>query len=1707
MNIQNPNELRQLLLEWHYGLLDEADAKILQELVNSDATAAAAWAETLQTVNKLSAACRADVSIPAASFGSLQNPEITNDADLPLVAKPTRSVWQTPSIVAFVAACIGWFLITLDYSENLPTRPAPAISLQATQIANREANDAQSFRVTTVKLDPNHHDFDRRQGQRSPSLPAIATSLSYSVFVKGTILYSGAGKTDLSGQAEIKLPDRLTVPPDATLRIQANANDASGSHASVEVPLEPTRCMTYLTIDRPVYRPGETVFFRSLTLTRQSFQPSVEVPIRYELLDPSGTVVPGVAIEGLTTRGVGNGSLLLPSTIPGGPYTIVAKSLDGFFPDEKRTFDVRVYRVPRFKKQIQLGARSYGPGETVTAELMAIRAEGGPVAGANVEITATVDGENVYQQSAKTSALGQCSIAFYLPDDIRDGNASLSIVVDDGGTRETISKTIPIQLGRVEVEFYPESGPLVAGLNNRVYFTARDTLGDPIAIAGEIQNRSGNKVADLNTVRDGMGRFSFQPELGERYSLKVTAPLDIQNSPELPAVVGDLPILNTNGGVFAADAPLEMTIHSNRSREVIVRAVCRGELVGSQTLKLSAGRRLIKLPVSSEAAGVIRVTVLDSSTLPATPLLERLVFRRPTKKLQIDIGDAKSTMHRSPGESMRLELQVRDEAGRPTPAILGVAVVDEASLSLDAIERPTMPTYFWLTSEIQTPADLEHANFYLSDSTEAEQAIDLLLGTQGWRRFVSGSPEMNREGQPNEAFREQLTRLLQLDGPETAGVTQAEATTPDYWDRWREYRIANLHAWQEFLVGLRVWMFWVWFAWLVTMLFRLRMRRYRHAPFSGRMAGWLLIGCSTVTLAVYGCGAPSNTAIEMDLGAESATVDETSAKRASETPPPAMESPGERRDELGSAASGQAIETLPEQVVAAIGRFTEGIMKNGQSAAVDLESMRSPITAEQLAKLLAARGVDSQGLADQIIDELRFPVRQYAHRHVPKNSDDEVRDDFTETLLWQPLIITDSNGRASVRFDLSDSVTSFEVAVDAHSASGRIGSQTAVVTSRLPFQIEPKLPLEVTTGDRIDLPIAVINATEDQQSVSLNLQADPALKPMADTARSVSLAAQQRSRETISLQVVGDRVADAVVEVRGQSGVLADAVRRSIHIVPSGYPVYESMSGKLTERTKIKMPSMPDMVPGSLAVTVRVFPSPMADVMSGVESILAEPHGCFEQASATNYPNAMALLYMKENDLVEPRFSGRAYDLLDRGYQKIIAYECSLKGYEWFGQNPGHEALSAFGLMQFTDMSRVMNVDIEMIARTRDWLLSRRDGQGGFQRNPRHLHVWSVKQEIVNAYVLWAVSEADVAAGNAGRTASELGEELDHLNNVATDSDDAYLIALAAAALMNAERIKDGERLLDKLAMLQGSDGGLRGSTTVTSSGGLSLGVETTSLAVIAWMKSGRFRRQAAAAGQWIAAHRTRGGGFGSTQGTVLALKAMLAISSATSLPADGKLQVRLAGELIGQVNLPANGSLSETAVEIKDLGSVIEDWLVQSAGDLDDMPPLQLIAEGVKDLAYCVDISSHQIKPSSSETCPLRLSTNWAESEDDASDDQRLQLTDGQTAQVQVRLENSSSSGLPMTVAIIGLPGGVEPRNEQLDELKQQGKFDYYERSAREVVLYWRDVMPNSVHEISLDVTATIPGTYTGPASRAYLYYTAEEKLWAEPLFVEVLK
>ena len=698
-----------------------------------------------------------------------------------------------------------------------------------------------------------------------------------------------------------------------------------------------------------------------------------------------------------------------------------------------------------------------------------------------------------------------------------------------------------------------------------------------------------------------------------------------------------------------------------------------------------------------------------------------------------------------------------------------------------------------------------------------------------------------------------------------------------------------------------------------------------------------------------------------------------------------------------------------------------------------------------------------------------FPVPQYARGY------EGPRDDFRETIYWNPTVETNANGDADVRFVTSDAVTAFRATAEGFAANGTPGTASTTFQSKVPMSLEAHLPVEVTSGDTIRLPITLANDTDEAIDAKLEAKFGTAFTLATPLADHVRVAPHSKQSVFAELAVVATD-GDAKVTLDARGAGMSDEVEKTIRVVPRGFPFEVTGSGTAKAGTAARHSfDLAGALPGSIKATVTMYPSPVAAMTQGMAAMIREPGGCFEQTSSTNYPNIMVLSYLASADAADPALMASAKEKLDHGYKLLTGYETPEKGYEWFGKNPGHEALTAYGLMEFADMAKVYEVDHKMVERTADWLMSRRDHKGGFQRSHEALDSFGRASETTtNAYIMWALAEAKRTNGMAPELATQakLG-----------DSRDPYLLALAT----NTALLTGGDKAMAaRLAKLQAKDGGFPGAKeTITMSGGESLEIETTALATLALIKASpnnEYEAQIRASADWLNGKRS-GGGWGNTQATILGLKALTAYS-------EHARQMAVSGEATLVVNGVDAGSIKfekgrREALVWNDFGGKLTPGKNK----------IEIRMAGQAALPYSVQIDYRSAQPQTSTHAKIALTTQLL----------KASTKMGDAVTLRAHVENTTYQGQPMTLARIGLPGGTVFQTWQLKELKDKGLIDFYETRPREVILYWRAMAPHAKKDIDLNLLSATPGTYEAPASSAYLYYTAEDKSWTPPVAIAI--
>jgi hypothetical protein len=484
---------------------------------------------------------------------------------------------------------------------------------------------------------------------------------------------------------------------------------------------------TYLQTDKPLYQPGETIWFRADVRATRTLVGGPPGGVTMQLVSPRGAVIATKRV--LAQNGVARNDFALAADIEGGEYTLQMIADQGGT-DTKKVI-VNTYEAPRLMKTLELLRKAYGEGDPVTAAVEVKRTTGEPFAERALTAVVTIDDAEVGRLPLRTDEEGKAVVRFQLPAQISRGDGLLTILVEDGGVTESIQKRIPIVMKTVSLGLYPEGGSLVDGVPGRVYFMAKTPIGKPADIEGNVLDDRGQVVASFASVHDGMGRFELVPAADRRYHVEITRPVGIVTRVDVPAARPDGCVLRA-AEPRGADTLRAAAICKTR-RRLQIEATLRETRLAGGAFDIEAGTpALIELPIARTSQGAVRVTLFSAQ---GEPLAERLIYHGAGANLKVALtADRKSY---SPRDPVKLHVHATDARGNPVKASVGLAVVDETVLSYADDKSARILAHTYLEPELgATAADpIEEPNFYFSDKPEATAAMDALLATRGYRTF------------------------------------------------------------------------------------------------------------------------------------------------------------------------------------------------------------------------------------------------------------------------------------------------------------------------------------------------------------------------------------------------------------------------------------------------------------------------------------------------------------------------------------------------------------------------------------------------------------------------------------------------------------------------------------------------------------------------------------------------------------------------------------------------------------------------------------------------------------------------------------------------------------------------------------------------------------------------------------------------------------
>ena len=699
-----------------------------------------------------------------------------------------------------------------------------------------------------------------------------------------------------------------------------------------------------------------------------------------------------------------------------------------------------------------------------------------------------------------------------------------------------------------------------------------------------------------------------------------------------------------------------------------------------------------------------------------------------------------------------------------------------------------------------------------------------------------------------------------------------------------------------------------------------------------------------------------------------------------------------------------------------------------------------------------------------------------------------LREWFPETLMWRPEMITDERGQLVVDVPLADSITDWRLTASAVTEAGLLGATDHRIRVFQPFFVDVNLPAALTRNDEVAVPVIVYNYESNAQAVELTLDDEPWFELLDEPTRRVQVEPGEVRSEYFRIRVAKVGKHDLTIQARSDNGI-GDAIKRTVRVNPNGQLIENVVSGALTAPVELPVVIEADAVPGSAQSIVKVYPSSFSQLVEGLESILRQPHGCFEQTSSTTYPNVLALDYLRRTEQSQPKVEAKARQYIHLGYQRLLTFEVSGGGFDWFGNPPANQLLTAYGLMEFIDMAEVHDVDPALIKRTRQWLLSKRRDDGSWDPDEHRMHddlaaatTEEMRRLKTTAYIAWAAFQAD--SSNASTTLQFL------LRHEPAEIDSPYVLALVSNAILAID--PDCPALtsyLDRLMSLRLGDvdeqttywAEPEGARTAFYGSGTAGEVEATALAALAFMTANEQPSIVQQALSWLVAQKDPNGTWHSTQATVLALKALLAgTQGPVSSDQTRLVELLMDDEVVHQFNIPAEQA------------EVVHQFVI-AHDQVGSQKRLSLRETTGASTAYQIVFRQHvEREPRSDvEGQPFKIDVQY----------DRTQLHLNETLNATATVVNQTSANAPMLMVDLPIPAGFGVGRDTLDRAQQNHEaIEKYEITPRSIILYLRDLSSQESLQIRYQLRALMPLRVTVPAARTYLYYDPSQKAEGSP-------
>lgn len=336
----------------------------------------------------------------------------------------------------------------------------------------------------------------------------------------------------------------------------------------------------------------------------------------------------------------------------------------------------------------------------------------------------------------------------------------------------------------------------------------------------------------------------------------------------------------------------------------------------------------------------------------------------------------------------------------------------------------------------------------------------------------------------------------------------------------------------------------------------------------------------------------------------------------------------------------------------------------------------------------------------------------------------QVRSDFRSTAFWQPDVITDKNGKATVRLQYPESLTTWRASARVVTQTNQFGVATASTRTKQPLIVRLQAPRFFLVGDRLTVSAVLNNNTDGPLTVSTSLAADGVTvsgliedgKPVKGELASVTVKPESETR--VDWLVVVSKPGAARLKVTARGGKFSDAMEKEFVVHEHGLEKYVARSGKLSsDEVTVRLNIPKERKPESTSMAVQVAPSMAVTMLDALPYLVDYPYGCTEQTMSRFLPAAITAktlrdLGLKPEDVMGRLFGGveqntasqshprgkkdlrKLDDMVKAGLDRLYGFQHSDGGWGWWQEGESDHFMTAYVVWGLS-LSRTAGIELK----------------------------------------------------------------------------------------------------------------------------------------------------------------------------------------------------------------------------------------------------------------------------------------------------------------------------------------------------------------------------------------------------------------------------